>query len=80
MNDDLIVTIYVVIDEVMQALAHRSHRLAHIGDAEVLTVAVVAAKYFGNNHNVRDTRGNRTYATTSSPIGNRLAISSRISP
>ena len=50
MNDDLMVTICVVIDEVMQALAHRSHRLAHLGDAEVLTVAVVAAKYFGNNH------------------------------
>ncbi len=34
----------------MQALAHRSHRLAHRGDAAVLTVAVVAAKYCGNHH------------------------------
>ncbi|HSH81394.1 MAG TPA: hypothetical protein VLA19_22935, partial [Herpetosiphonaceae bacterium] len=44
------VTIYVVIDAVMPALAHRSHRLAHSGDAAVLTVAVVAAQYCGNHH------------------------------
>ncbi len=50
MNDDLIVTAYVVIDTVLQALDHQTHGLAHISDAEVLTVAVVAAKYFANNH------------------------------
>ncbi len=50
MDDDLIVTAYVVIDEMMAALGHRSHRLARLGDAEVLTVAVVAAKSFANNH------------------------------
>ena len=50
MNDEWIVTAYVVIDEVMRALGHRSHALAQVGDAEVLTVAVVAAKYFANNH------------------------------
>ncbi len=43
MNDDLMVTIDVVIDAVMQALAHS-------GGAAVLTVAVVAAKYCGNDH------------------------------
>jgi hypothetical protein len=50
MNDDFIVTVYVVIDEVMQALDHHSHGLAHVSDAEVVTVAVVAAKYFQNHH------------------------------
>jgi len=50
MDDDLIVTAYVVIDEMMAALGHRSHRLARLSDAEVLTVAVAAAKYFANNH------------------------------
>ncbi len=50
MNDDFIVPVYVVIDTVMQALDHRSHRLAQITDAEVLTVAVVAARYFQNHH------------------------------
>jgi hypothetical protein len=34
----------------MRSLSHRSHRLAKVTDAEVLTVAVVAAKYFHNNH------------------------------
>ena len=50
MNDALIVTIYVVIDETMKTLGHRSHSLAALSDAEVLTVAVVAAHTFGNHH------------------------------
>jgi hypothetical protein len=50
MNDELIITSYVVIDDVMRSLNHRSHPLAKVSDAEVLTVAVVAAKYFRNNH------------------------------
>ena len=49
MNDASIVTIYVVIDETMQTLGHQSHRLATLSDAEVLTVAVVAAHTFGNH-------------------------------
>ena len=35
--------IYVVIDDTMRALGHESHPLAAVSDAEVLTVAVVAA-------------------------------------
>ena len=50
MNDHLIITSYVIIDDTMRSLNHRSHSLAKITDAEVLTVAVVAAKYFHNNH------------------------------
>ena len=50
MDDDFIVTVYVVIDETMRALAHRDHPLAVVSDAEVLTVAVVAAKCFQNHH------------------------------
>ena len=50
MNDDFIVTAYVVIDTVLQALGHQTHCLAHSSDAEVLTVAVVAAQYFQNHH------------------------------
>jgi hypothetical protein len=45
MNDDLSVTAYVVIGETMAALGHRDHVPAQVRDAEVLTVAVVAAKY-----------------------------------
>jgi len=44
MDDDFIVTAYVVLDETMRALGHRDDGRAEAGDAEVLTVAVVAAK------------------------------------
>ena len=50
MDDDFIVTVYVVLDETMRALEHRDHPLAVVSDAEVLTVAVVAAKHFQNHH------------------------------
>lgn len=50
MDDDWLVTAYVVIDETMRALGHRGHPQARAGDAEVLTVAVVAARYFQNHH------------------------------
>ncbi len=49
MDDDFIVTTFVVIDKLMAALGHRDHVLAQASDAEVLTVAVVAAKYFQNH-------------------------------
>jgi len=49
MNDDVIVTTYVVIAELLQQAGHRDHALARVGDAEVLTVAVVAAAYFQND-------------------------------
>jgi hypothetical protein len=50
MNDDVIVTTYVIIAEVMQHAGHRDHPLARVTDAEVLTVAVVAAAAFQNHH------------------------------
>ena len=50
MNDQMIITSYVIIDDTMRCLHHQSHGLAKVSDAEVLTVAVVAAKYFHNNH------------------------------
>lgn len=50
MNETVIVTTYVVIDDVMKAWGHTDHVLAQVGDAEVLTVAVVAALYFQNHH------------------------------
>src|SRR5918996_4258413 len=52
MDDDLIVAAYVVIAEVLEAAGHRSHPLAGVTDAEVLTVAVAAAACFQNHHAV----------------------------
>ncbi len=46
MDGDFIVTAFVVIDKTMAALGHRDDVRARASDAEVLTVAVVAAKYF----------------------------------
>ena len=50
MNDDLIVTAYTVVDDVMNALGYQDHVLAQMSGAEILTVTIVAAKYFHNNH------------------------------
>jgi len=49
MDGDFIVTAFVVIDKTMSTLGHRDHVLARASDAEVLTVAVVAAKYCQNH-------------------------------
>jgi len=49
MHDALIVTIDVVIDETMKTRDHHSHNVAALSDAEVLTVAVVAAHGFGKS-------------------------------
>ncbi len=49
MDDDFIVTAYVVLDKTMAALGHHDDVRAGASDAEVLTVAVVAAKYFQNH-------------------------------
>jgi hypothetical protein len=49
MDDDFIVTAFVVIDKTMQVLGHRDDVRAGASDAEVLTVAVVAARYFQNH-------------------------------
>jgi hypothetical protein len=50
MDDLLIVTVFVVIDELLQAFDHHAHPLIQVPDAEVLTVAVVAAAAFQNHH------------------------------
>ncbi len=49
MNDDVIVPIFVVIDDVMRAFDHQTHPQAGASDSEVLTVAVVAACQFQNH-------------------------------
>ena len=49
MNAEFIVTTFVVCDKTMHALGHQDDRRAKASDAEVLTVAVVAARYFQNH-------------------------------
>lgn len=50
MNDTYIVTVYSVIDDVLKAYEYQDDVRATISAAEILTVAVIAAKYFQNHH------------------------------
>jgi hypothetical protein len=50
MNDPYIVTVYVVIDELLKAHGFEDDKRASSVAAEILTVGVVAAKYFQNHH------------------------------
>lgn len=50
MNDDYIVTVFVVVDDMLKAMNCQTDVRAHVSHAEVITVGMIAAKYFGNNH------------------------------
>lgn len=50
MNDTYIVTALVVIDDLLQACNYQEDCRTQSNAAEILTVAVVAAKYFQNHH------------------------------
>src|SRR5258708_4179642 len=50
MNDTYIVTTYVVMDEILKAYGFKDDCRASGTAAEILTVGVVAAKYFQNHH------------------------------
>ena len=50
MNDSYIVTVYVVIDDLLKAMNYQDDVRAQVSAAEMLTMAVVAAKYFQNYH------------------------------
>ena len=48
--NDYIVTTYCLIDDILKASGHQDDVRATVSAAEILTVAVVAAKYFQNHH------------------------------
>src|SRR5258708_29790286 len=50
MNDTYIVTAYVVIDDILKAHGFEDDVRARGSAAEILTVGVIAAKYFQNHH------------------------------
>lgn len=50
MNDIYIVTTYVVLDDLLKAMNYQDDCRATVSAAEIMTVAVVAAKYFQNHH------------------------------
>ena len=49
MNEHFIITAFVLADILMTKLEHTTHKLARVSDAEILTVALVAAKSFKGN-------------------------------
>lgn len=49
MDDSFIIAAYSILADTMTELGHDSHCLAKMSDPEILTVAVVAAKYFHNH-------------------------------
>jgi hypothetical protein len=50
MNATYIVTSYVVVDDLLKVLGYTDDCRAQVSNAEILTVAIVAAKYFQNHH------------------------------
>ena len=52
MDATWIITTFVLIDTAMMNLDHQTDVRAGVPDSEVVTVALVAAKYFANNHRI----------------------------
>ncbi|MEQ8675282.1 MAG: hypothetical protein RLP44_08365 [Aggregatilineales bacterium] len=50
MNDKYIITVYCLIEDLLKAYGYRDDLRATVSAAEVLTVAVISAKYFQNHH------------------------------
>lgn len=47
--DDTITTIYCLCDDLLKAMGHRDDPQVHLSSAEVMTVSLVAATFFGAN-------------------------------
>ena len=50
MDANWIITCFGVADDLMQELGHQTHYHPKVSDAEIITIALVAAKSFNNNH------------------------------
>jgi hypothetical protein len=50
MNAEWIITVFLAIDDLMTEMGYNTHCQAKASDGEVLTVAIVAAKYFHKHH------------------------------
>ena len=50
MDDNYIVTVFVVIDDLVKMMIYEDDVRATISASEVITVAIVASKYFQNHH------------------------------
>ncbi|HTL88841.1 MAG TPA: hypothetical protein VL134_05520 [Leptolyngbya sp.] len=46
------IALYAITDDLLKALGHQEDRRVQISDAEGITTALVAARFFGGNHQV----------------------------
>lgn len=47
---DYVIAIYCFIDDFLKATGHKNHPLRQMTDAEIMTTALVASRYFSGNH------------------------------
>ena len=60
--DDTIDIIYCIVDDILKALGHQHNQQQQMTDAEVITTALVAMRYFyGNFERAREILGRRQY-------------------
>ena len=50
MNDNYIVTTFVVIDDLLQWMKHEDDSRSQVCASEIILIAIIAAKYFHNHH------------------------------
>jgi len=50
MDADWIISVFVIIDDLMQTYGHQSDCRSRVSDSEILTIAVCAAKFCQNHH------------------------------
>ena len=48
--DTQIVAVFCLVDDILKARGHQEDEQCQMGDAEVMTTAVIAAQYFGGNY------------------------------
>lgn len=46
-----IITIYAITDDLLKAIGHDEDCRRLVSDAEIITTAIIAAIFFGGNHN-----------------------------
>ncbi|WDD36714.1 hypothetical protein PQG02_37085 (plasmid) [Nostoc sp. UHCC 0926] len=45
-----IITVYAIIDDLLKAIGHSEDSRRQMNDAEIMTVVITAAMFFGGNH------------------------------
>ena len=50
MNDDYIIPVYTILDDILDIMNYQDDSRVTLTAAEILTVAVISAKYFQNHH------------------------------